>query len=182
MNLFHTLSRLESNDDVHLPRLLILLGAFAGPDGVRSIEGLTKLAKLDFLLRYPVYLESALRSKNASTRAVQVEDHERTSVESKMVRYRYGPWDFRYRRFINILVAKGLARVDTHGRRIEISLTSTGLEIVNALSRNEAFHDLARRSKLLKQHFDQQGTTLMRFVYKTFPEIGTLRLGEGIRS
>ena len=104
MNVFRALSDLEANDHVHLGRLLILLGAFSGDDGTETVEGLTKLAKLDFLLRYPTYLERALRQRNKSTRRVEVAEHERLSVESSMVRFRYGPWDFRYRRFINLLI------------------------------------------------------------------------------
>jgi hypothetical protein len=60
-------------------------------------------------------LERALKAKGRSTREVQVEDHERQSVESEMVRYRFGPWDHRYRLFLNILIAEG-ARIREHRR------------------------------------------------------------------
>jgi hypothetical protein len=53
---------LEGDDSLHLGRLLVLLEAFGGRRGDQPIEGLTKLAKLDFLLRYPVYLERAWRT------------------------------------------------------------------------------------------------------------------------
>jgi len=182
MNLFHTLASLEANDDFHLSRLLILLGVFSGKDGKETIGGLTKLAKLDFLLRYPVYLEQALEAKNKSTNNVHVEDYEKKSVESSMVRFRYGPWDFRYRRFINSLVAKGLATVNVKGRTIEIGLTPTGLQIMKILSEDTIFSDTVRRAKLLKTHFNQKGTHLMKFIYETFPEVVTLRLGEKIQS
>jgi hypothetical protein len=180
MDLFSILLSLETEDDIHLARLLILLGCFGGRKGVGTIEGLTKLAKLDFLLRYPVYLERALRAKGAPADRVEVQDYERRSVESTMVRFRYGPWDSRYRRFVNLLVAKGLAEVNIRGKAFEISLTSQGIQIANDLSNQEAFTDTSRRSKLLKRYFDQKGTTLMRFIYKAFPEIGTLRWGEDI--
>lgn len=180
MNLFYMLSTLEQNDNAHLGRLLILLGVFAGKDGMGTIEGLTKLAKLDFLLRYPVYLERALRAKKASIRNVKVMAHEQKSVESNMVRFRYGPWDFRYRRFINLLVAKGLATVNLKGRTIEIGLTPAGVKAAEALSGDDAFTDNFRRAKLIKTNFDQKGTYLMKFIYKTFPEIVSLRLGEDI--
>ena len=39
----------------HQARILLLIDAFAGRTG--SMDGLTKLAKLDFLLRYPAFLE-----------------------------------------------------------------------------------------------------------------------------
>ena len=63
MTLFEILADLEDNDDLHLARLLILLGTFVGQNQTGSVEGLTKLAKLDFLLRYPVYLERALEAR-----------------------------------------------------------------------------------------------------------------------
>lgn len=180
MNLFHTLASLESSDEIHLARLLVLLGIFSGPDGCDKIEGLTKLAKLDFLLRYPVYLESALKAKNLSVREVGVLEHERHSIESAMVRFRYGPWDFRYRRFINLLVAKGLVNVNSQRNTVDLCLTSAGLRIAKELAISESFTDTAQRAALLKRHFDQRGTSLMRFIYNTFPEISTLRFGEDI--
>src|ERR1044072_440868 len=117
---------LECDDSLHLGRLLVLLGAFGGRRGDQPIEGLTKLAKLDFLLRYPVYLERALIARNAPEAAAEVEDYERNSVEAHIVRCRYGPWDHRYRRFLNILVGRGLASVRTEGRTVMIQLTDRG--------------------------------------------------------
>ena len=174
MNLLHILSYIEENDDIHLARLLILLNAFTGSDGTGTIDGLTKLAKLDFLLCYPVYLERALQAKNASTRNIDVVDYERLSVESRMVRFKYGPWDFRYRQFINLLVAKGLAEVEVEKRRIKINVTPSGIKIAKDLSEDNAFIDISRRANSLKTHFDYQGTYLMKFIYKTFPEIATM--------
>lgn len=180
MNLLMTLSTLEDNDDLHLARILILLNAFADENGQGKVEGLTKLAKLDFLLRYPEYLERALIVKNASTKKLIIEDHERKSVESSMVRYRFGPWDFRYRRFLNILTAKGLVKVDVVGKAISISMTPSGLVVAKNLAEQDAFKNIAPRTHMLKSHFDVKATTLMRFIYDTFPEITSLRLGEEI--
>src|SRR5262245_34423509 len=77
-------------------RLLLLIEAFTAGDSQEGIRGLTKLAKLDFLLRYPTFLERALHARNRSTHSVKVKPFERLSVESRMVRYRFGPWDHRY--------------------------------------------------------------------------------------
>jgi len=180
MNLLNTLSTLEENDNLHLGRVLILINTFAGDDGTDKIEGLTKLAKLDFLLRYPQYLEKALIKKGVSTKKLSIEDHERKSIESRMVRYRFGPWDFRYRKFLNMLVAKGLVKVETKGKTILISMTTTGIQVANNLARHDAFMDISIRTHILKTNFNVQATTLMRFVYDTFPEIASLRMGEEI--
>lgn len=181
MNLFHILSDLENNDELHEARLLVLLSIFVGKKGNRTINGLTKLAKLDFLLRYPVFLERALKTvPGANSEDVDVLDYERQSVESSMIRYRYGPWDFRYRRFINILVAKELVIVEVQGKTIHVGLTDAGLAIAHQLAENDTHNDIAKRSRLLKKYFDWAPTRLMKFIYETFPEIGTLRLGEEI--
>jgi len=180
MNLLNTLAQLEGDDNLHIGRLLILLAAFAGQDGTKSINGLTKLAKLDFLLRYPVFLERALDSKQAPSHGVEIEEHERISVESKMVRYRYGPWDFRYRRLLNIMIAKGLVNFNIEGRTIQIGLTIQGFDLALNLSKKESCLDLARRANILRREFDITATNLMKFIYKTFPEIVSLRLGEKI--
>ena len=122
MDLVRSLAELEQAPELHEARLLLLLGYFAGNDGTGRIQGLTKLAKLDFLLRYPVMLERALEAKRLSAASVEIEPHERTSVESRMVRYRFGPWDHRYRMLLNILIAKDLVTVSIEGRTISIGL------------------------------------------------------------
>ncbi len=189
MTLFQILADLEDNDDLHLARLLILLGAFAGKNKSGTIEGLTKLAKLDFLLRYPVYLERALEARKKARPAESIEpkeeaavkDHERHSVESAMVRFKFGPWDHRYRRFLNLLIAHGLATVTLEGRTYHIGLTDAGSTKAIELSLLAENIDLADRTRVIKRHFNIGGTNLKDFIYDTFPEVVSLRLGEEIR-
>lgn len=180
MDIVKAVTDLDGVPELHAARLILLLAAFDGEEESGSIEGLTKLAKLDFLLRYPVMLERALQAKGCTTRDVLLEDHERQSVESEMVRYRFGPWDHRYREFLNILVAKGLATISIEGRKVVILLTKKGREIASQLSADPVFEPYARRSTLLKRNFDMTATNLMRFIYKTFPEIVTLRSNKAI--
>ncbi len=170
---------LERAPDLHVARLLILLEAFAGEEN-EAVEGLTKLAKLDFLLRYPVMLERALEAKGRSTSGVDLDDHERESVESAMVRYRFGPWDHRYRQFLNSLVARGLAIVSVEGRTVVVTLTERGRLTARRLSDDEAFSAYVERATILKRHFDNTATHLMKFIYSTFPEIVSLRSGASI--
>ena len=180
MDLVETIAELDAEPDLHAARLLVLISAFSGPGQAAAVEGLTKLAKLDFLLRYPVMLERALAAKGRSTYDVQLEEHERLSVESQMVRYRFGPWDHRYREFLNVLVGKGLVTVNVEGRKVVIALTERGYILALELSGSPEFQDYARRSRLLKRHFDVQATTLVRFIYETFPEVISLRSNERI--
>jgi hypothetical protein len=180
MDLMEAMADLELSDDLHEARLLVLLSAFAGETGTGEIEGLTKLAKLDFLLRYPVFLERALQKRGASTRMVELQPHEVMSVESKMVRYRFGPWDHRYRRFLNLLAAKGLVRLAVDGRTVRAGLTQAGWGRAQAIVQSAAFQDIARRAKSLHTHLNISGTHLMKFIYETFPDILTLRSNEPI--
>ena len=181
MNLFDIFISLETNEEVHLGRILILLNEFSGKDGKGEIEGLTKLAKLDFLLRYPVYLERAIRSEGLNTKFMLIQEHERRSVESKMVRFKYGPWDFRYRKFINILVGKGLAYIHIQGRTIHLGLTEKGRATALDILNKENYSDIAERAKIVKRNFNFSATNLMRFIYKTFPEIISLQYGQEIK-
>ena len=180
MDLIEAFTDLETNPDLHYGRLLLLLNAFAGQDAKGGIEGLTKLAKLDFLLRYPVLLERALKARGKSIRDVKLHAHEKTSVESQMVRFRFGPWDHRYYQFLNLLVAKGLAKIVHDGRRVSTTLTDRGQAAAVKLATTSEFADIARRAHLLKAHLDLTATNLVRFIYDTFPEVVSLKLNETI--
>jgi hypothetical protein len=172
---------LDQDEQMHLGRLLLLLHAFDRGERERpAIEGITKLAKLDFLLRYPTYFEKAMLARNVSSKQIPIEEYERKTVEAQMVRYRFGPWDHRYRRFLNVLTAKGLVRIETSGRTILLSLTERGKEHAMRLSSDDAYRPLQHRAKLLRSHIDIGATDIMNFIYKTFPEIATLSYDEAI--
>lgn len=171
---------LEKDEHIHLGRLLILLHVFNGENKAGEIEGLTKLAKLDFLLRYPVYLERAMLVNGKELKKAAPKDYERKSVEAKMVRFKYGPWDFRYRRFINTLIGKRLVYIRTEGRSYHLGITDQGIKVAEALEKDANFSDLVDRAKTIRTHFNLSGTWLMRFIYKNFPEIGSLQYGTEI--
>src|SRR5258708_1960003 len=99
---------IETSDDFHLARLLILLRNAANGT-TKSVQGITKLAKLDFLLRYPTALIRVLESQRRTKAAAAIPEEERNTIEGRMIRFRYGPWDPRYRRWIALLVSRGLA-------------------------------------------------------------------------
>jgi hypothetical protein len=175
MDFVRAIANLDESPDLHAARLLILIDVFVGGETGDGIEGLTKLAKLDFLLRYPVLLERALKARNKSTRSVELEEHERYSVESEMVRYRFGPWDHKYRRILNLLVAKGLVKISIEGKTNVVTETKLGHEHAQKLAENELFASYVKRAKVIKSNFDLNATNLMKFIYATFPEVLTLR-------
>lgn len=181
MNFFDIITSLETNKDYHIGRILILTAEFSEKGKNHEIEGLTKLAKLDFLLRYPVYLETALEKIKKTKYYVKIKEHERKSVESKMVRFKYGPWDHRYREFINLLIALNLIYIRTEGKSVRIGITVNGQAKAKQLAESENFLDIAERVKLLRRNFDWNGTRLKDFIYQTFPEIITLQYGDHIQ-
>lgn len=175
----------ENADSLHLARLLILLRSAdkRGKSQGKPVEGITKLAKLDFLLRYPLYLERALLSLGKPPESAAVLPRERTTVETKMIRFRYGPWDGRYRRWLSLLSARGLISLSMSGRRIEIGLTDTGRALADGLSERPDFQDLAARGTvIMKAVGAMPATKLKDFVYQIVPEITGMKWGEEIAS
>ena len=84
LDLVEIVNSLDRDEEVHLARILVLLRAFAQGDAP-AIEGITKLAKLDFLLRYPSCLERALVARGVSAKNIPVDDFKRLTIESRMV-------------------------------------------------------------------------------------------------
>lgn len=182
LRLVRITGQLEQKDSLHMARLLVLLRAAAGKKGNRSVEGITKLVKLDFLVRYPGYLERALRRLDLDPALAHVQPHERDTIESSMIRYRYGPWDARYRRWLALLEAKGLVSTTVVGRTVRVSLTQAGAAIAADIAATPAMADLSTRSSVVAQAVGgYSGTKLKEFIYDTFPELTTMRLGEDIR-
>jgi len=173
----------EQADQLHEARLLILLRSVT-KGGNGSVEGITKLAKIDFLLRYPLYFQRLVNRLNADRKrkiAVPINDFETDTVESKMIRFRYGPWDPRYRRWIGILVAKGLADTYLQGKTVHVKLTQRGVEIANSLTEADDFRDLSARSELVaKTVGSYSGTRLKDTIYEVVPELTGMTWGEEI--
>ena len=175
-------AKAENSDGLHLMRLLVLLRC-ADKRGrtPKPVEGITKLAKLDFLLRYPVYLERALLALGKSPDAVHLLPRERTTVETKMIRFRYGPWDGRYRRWLSLLSARGLVTLSLNGRKIEIGLTDAGRVMADGFAAQDLFSDLAERGTLvMKTVGSMPATKLKDFVYEIVPEITGMKWGQEI--
>lgn len=179
LSVVHAAASVENNDDLHLARLLLLLQANSGRSN-KSVEGITKLAKMDFLLRYPSCLARVVASQPKLD--IEIPENERNTIESKMVRYRYGPWDGRYRRWIDLLVAKGLATTYLEGRTVHVQLTDAGQALASRLKGISEFHTLAQRSMVVARAVGDFSTTkLMKYVYELFPEIVSLKLGQQIK-
>lgn len=173
----------EQADQLHEARLLLLLHSVTSRGG-GSVDGITKLAKIDFLLRYPLYFQRLVDRLNVDRKrkiSVPLNEYETDTVESKMIRFRYGPWDPRYRRWIGILVAKGLADTFLQGKTVHVKLTQRGEEIAGNLALTEDFRDLAARSELVaKTVGSKSGSWLKDAVYEVVPELTGMNWGEEI--
>lgn len=158
-------------DDVtefHLARLLILFEKA----GSGTIRGLTKLAKLDFFLRYPAFFERVTSAPSVPARP----------TESAMVRHFYGPWDHRYYALLNILVARGLLEYSKENRTYVMTLTPEGRDAARTLSASEAYGELADGAMSVGGALGRlTGTALKNMVYREFAEeVGDRRLGDSI--
>ncbi|GHF58760.1 hypothetical protein HNQ07_004086 [Deinococcus metalli] len=178
LRLLNKAAQVEQDPELHMARLLILLNARSEH---KPVAGIMKLAKLDFLLRYPVGLERALKRVQKKPVKFSIREFERSSVESKMIRFKYGPWDGRYRQWIGLLVAKGLASTHLEGRTVMVELTAAGHEAAERLAALEEFADMAARSVIVQKQFgNMSATRIKNFVYETFPELVQMKWGEEI--
>lgn len=159
----------------------MLIDAFSGPQ--RSLEGRTKLAKLDFLLRYPPFFAKALAMRATEPtkpvrEAIERATGEGHTIESRMVRYRYGPWDPAYFALLGRLVGKGFIEPVSEPRGIGYRTTDSGSSVAQKLADTPEWNVTAERARLLKRFFDLSGEGLKRFVYDAFPEVTQAGWGE----
>lgn len=156
-------------------RLLLLISAFSVENGL--LEGRTKLAKLDFLLRYPRFLQKALEIRGGAKRAASQISAPDT-IEARMVKYRYGPWDPAYYALLGRLVGKRLIVGVPLARGTGYRVTEAGGKAASKLDEAAEWQELAERARLLKSRFDIQGSALTRFLYDHFPEIRSASWGD----
>lgn len=170
----------ENEDALHEARLLILL-SFISDTSDGCVKGITKLAKLDFLLRYPTYLYRLLPECYKRIPNIPMSEYEIDTVESKMIRFRYGPWDKRYRRWLSNLVSKGLINTYISGVTQYIGLTEFGKQLSIQLKQEPDYHTIIGRSELLgKLSKKLTGTKLKDLIYKVVPELTGMSWGEEI--
>jgi hypothetical protein len=164
-------------DDVlefHAARLLMLF-KICGIGG--RIDGLTKMAKLDFFVRYPQFFDELCESLGEA-----IESHV-SSVESSMVRYHYGPWDKGYYQVLGYLESKKLVDISKVSNSYQFALTDAGKEIAKKLEADPAFADLSEQMKRVKKVLGgKAGSTIKNLIYKVFDEeVAKRSLGEVIR-
>ncbi|MES1973342.1 MAG: hypothetical protein V4472_12865 [Pseudomonadota bacterium] len=171
-------------DDIlefHAARLLLLM-LVCGTAG--RIDGLTKMAKLDFFSRYPDFYLVARAAESGQERQAASATRESEIVESSMVRHHYGPWDKRYYHVLAHLEAKRLITVSKEKKSYQIALTPLGKERAKTLSELQSFASLVDRLKQIRETFGKKtGTYLKDLIYRLFDhEVGRREMGKVIRS
>lgn len=166
--------------EFHAARLLLLLHV-CGVSG--RIDGLTKMAKLDFFARYPDFFEVARAATTSAGKKEPVQASSRSATESAMVRHHYGPWDKRYYHVLAHLEAKRLVTVTKAHNSYQLSLTDIGRDTAKSLSAIPSYGPLVDRMRQVKKTFGaKSGSTLKDLIYRVFDEeIGQRPLGQVIR-
>lgn len=165
-----------SADDLlefHAARLLLLFKV-CGTSG--RIDGLTKMAKLDFFVRYPQFFNTV-----CETLGLPAESATKT-VESSMIRFHYGPWDDRYYHILAYLEGKRLLNVAKDNQAFTLSLTDEGKKIADRLAKDNSFVPLVAQMKQVKKALGSKaGSTLKKLIYQIFEkEVAQRPLGETI--
>jgi hypothetical protein len=158
-------------------RLLLLIDAFSLNGG--AVQGRTKLAKLDFLLRYPAFHERAMQLRKLPSATPSAEPE--PDLETRMVRYRYGPWDPAHYGILGSLIGRGLVEVVREPRVFAFRTTARGSKIAKELAESEPWIGVSRRATLLRRAFrTQTGTFLKDWIYENFPEVTQASWGDSL--
>jgi len=140
----------------HQGRVLLLVRAVAEePGNSGKLDGLTKLAKLDFLVRYPALAPVVLDGLDPSDPELHLDAadlSEPTVVADPMIRYKYGPWDDKYYPIIGALISRGLLRY-ARGRKGSVALvpTAAGSGLANDLSAEPSWSGINDQCRAVAQ-------------------------------
>lgn len=151
----------------HQIRVLLLVNSVAAAKGhAQKMDGLTKLAKLDFLVRYPALAPIVLDDPSLRPAVT-------SSVEAPMVRYKYGPWDDRYYPVIGALVGRGLLAY-TRGRQGSVALrpTAAGKVLAKEAARSDAWAGVAAQCReVAESSAGMSGNQLKDAIYARLPDL-----------
>ncbi|ROO87863.1 hypothetical protein EDD29_5510 [Actinocorallia herbida] len=161
----------------HQARVLLLVTAVSDlKEHGRKLDGLTKLAKLDFLLRYPALAPDVLDRLDRTDPRLHLDVEEtqaRTEVEAPMTRYKYGPWDDRYYAILGALIGRGLIRY-TRARKgsVAVAATPDGRRLASQLAASEEWREIADRSAVIAEvSSGLTGSALKNLIYDRLADL-----------
>lgn len=171
------LALLRDNLAYHQARVLLLVTAVSATKGhAGKLDGLTKLAKLDFLLRYPALAPEVLDRLDTREPRLHLDDEDvaaPTDVEAPMIRYKYGPWDDRYYAVIGALIGRGLLRY-TSARKgsVAVAPTAAGRRLAAQLAASDQWTEIADRGAAIAQaSAGMTGNALKDLIYQRLADL-----------
>jgi len=126
-----------------------------------------------------MFLRRALRIQNAPESVIN-RIPESLDIETKMVRYRYGPWDPAYYAILGRLIGKALIEPIPYSHGVGYRATSLGLSVAEKLCAVSEWQRVRENAIALLRRFDLTGTNLTAFIYEHFPEISGAKWGDAI--
>lgn len=168
----------------HEIRVLLMFDAvFRAHPVPGTVDGLTKLAKLDFLMRYPMWACRVVDGISSDDPLLHADTPDARGAESPMVRYRYGPWDDRYYPVVGALLSRGLITRGAPGRgRIALRPTERGESIAASSADSPEWREVADRCNLIARHVGgMNASQLTALIQERLPETGRSPFGEAIR-
>jgi hypothetical protein len=139
----------------------------AAPGNASKLDSLTKLAKLDFLVRYA----DARPSVRAALDGEPLPPEVALRSAIPMIRHKYGPWDDIYYPVIGALVGRGLARyVKSRNRGVGLALTKEGNELFAKLNQNSEWSSTIEEISQVAAEFGRySGNKLKDAIYSSVP-------------
>jgi hypothetical protein len=161
----------------HQARVLLLVAAVSRTKGNNGkLDGLTKLAKLDFLLRYPALAPEVLDRLDFRDPRMHLATEDvaaPTDVEAPMTRYKYGPWDDRYYAVLGALIGRGLVRY-TAARKgsVAVAPTAAGRRLATQLANSGQWAEIADRGAAIADaSAGMAGNALKDLIYQRLAEL-----------
>ncbi|MEV6524536.1 hypothetical protein AB0M43_21490 [Longispora sp. NPDC051575] len=161
----------------HQARVLLLVDSVCTTKGhLGKLDGLTKLAKLDFLLRYPALGSVVLPHLDGEDPRLRLSSDDRaepTEVEAPMIRYKYGPWDDRYYPVIGALVARGLLRyAPARKGSVALKTTPAGRKLALQFAASPQWADVGTRCQAIAEAtVGMTGNALKDLIYGALAEL-----------
>ncbi|PFC40642.1 hypothetical protein CN300_26265 [Bacillus thuringiensis] len=179
----------DDDFDFHAYRILLLLRICGivktGFFDNYTIYGRGKFSFYDFLIRYPFYLEKALKikKKDSLIKGLEIKSYETEDAFSPMISYIRGPWDHKYPDVLNYMVSKNLITVhysnfNKSKKAFCITLTQLGIEKAEMVVKEEPIW--MKRMEAINVIFKKDTTnqTVEKFIREHFPSLILGNAGE----
>ena len=149
--------------------LLLICDVSSLPGATGSVDSLTKLAKLDFIARYPDTADTISAALDG-THLLESPTVE-AKLERPMIRHRFGPWDDTYYPVVGALVGRGLIRYRRGPRNsVVMQPTPAGKKLAEKVSASDNWGVVAAMySEVARRFGNRSGNQLKDAIYAALP-------------